>query len=79
MKVARHGQICIGTSDGFVVILDADSLKPALKPKKLSHMPITSCGFFQEELLVTASADYCYNLIPVSSFSVIGAVRNLVI
>jgi hypothetical protein len=79
MRVARHGQICVNTSDGFAIILDADSLKPALKPKKLSNMPITSSGFFQEELLVSASADYCYNLIPLSSFSAVGAIRNLVI
>ena len=79
MKVARHGQICVNTSDGLTLILDADSLKPVLKPKKLSSMPITSTAFYQDELLVTASADYCYNIIPLSSFSAVGAIRKLLL
>ena len=42
-------------------------------------MPITSAVYYQDEMLITASADYTYNLIPLNTFSALHALRNLVI
>ena len=42
-------------------------------------MPITSAVYYKDEMLITGSADYCYNLIPLNSFSALNAVRNLLI
>jgi hypothetical protein len=42
-------------------------------------MPITSAVYYGDDMLITGSADYCYNLIPLNTFSALNAVRNLVI
>jgi hypothetical protein len=42
-------------------------------------MPITSAVYYGDDTLITGSADYCYNLIPLHTFSVVNALRNLII
>ena len=67
------------SSDGFVSIVDSETLQPVFQPKKLGTMPITSAVYYKDEILITGSADYCYNLIPLTNFSALNAVRNLLI
>ena len=66
-------------SDGHVTIVDFDTLEQLYAPKKLGTMPITSAVYFGNDTLITGSADYCYNLIPLNTFSALHAVRNLFI
>jgi hypothetical protein len=79
MNRSRNGQICILSSDGIINIVDCETLQQIVQPKKLGTMPITSAVYYQDEMLITASADYTYNLIPLNTFSALHAVRNLLI
>lgn len=68
------------TSDGFANIVDAESLKSVLKPKKLHNMPITSCAFMLDtNTLVTASTDYTYKFTRLTDFSAVQTARNIAI
>ena len=70
MRLAQNGQLCVMTSDGCANIVDSETLRPVLKPKKLHKMPITSCAFqLNENTLVTASTDYTYKFTQLSDFS----------
>ena len=42
-------------------------------------MPLTSAVYYGDEMVITASADYTYNLIPLNSFSALNTMRNLFI
>lgn len=66
------------TSDGFINLVDSESLVPLTKPKKIHNMPIL-CAVFREEsnMLITAGLDYKYNFVPLSSFSPVTAIKNL--
>jgi hypothetical protein len=79
MQRSRSGQISVLSSDGVVSIVDSETLQPVYQPKKLGTMPITSAVFYGDNTLITGSADYCYNLIPLNTFSALNAFRNLVI
>lgn len=79
MQRSRHGQICVLSSDGFVTVVDCDTLRPVFQPRKLGSMPITSAVYYGDDMLITGSADYCYNLLPLNTFSALNALRNLVI
>lgn len=58
------------TSDGFANVINPRTLQPALKPKKLHNMPITSCAFLPvHNYIVTASTDYTYKFSKLTDFS----------
>ena len=59
------------TSDGFANMIDVQSFKPLLQPKKLHNMPITSCAYLDINggVLVTASTDYTYRFTRLSEFN----------
>ena len=42
-------------------------------------MPLTSAVYYGDEMIITGSADYTYNLIPLKTFSALNAMRNLLI
>jgi len=68
------------TSDGFANIVDAESLRPVTKPKKLHNMPITSCAFQPDRnSVVTASTDYTYKFTNLSDFSATRTFKNLIL
>jgi len=68
------------TSDGFANILDAETLKPLVKPKKLHNMPITSCAFqLDTNTLVSASMDYTYKFTRISDFSAVKTFKNMIL
>lgn len=72
MRLAQNGRVCVMTSDGFANLVDAETLRPVLKPKKLHNMPITSCAFqLDKNTLVTASTDYTYKFTNMSDFSAV--------
>ena len=62
-----------------MTIVDFETLQQVYQPKKLSTMPITSAVYYGDEMLITGSADYCYNLIPLNTFSALHALRNLLL
>ena len=79
MRLSQNGQICVMTSDGFANLVNADNLKPLLKPKKLHNMPITSCAFKADNnTLVTASTDYTYKFTRMSDFSAITSLQGMI-
>jgi len=79
MKIHRNGTICVPTSDGHVVLVDSDSLTVQSKPRKLHNMPITCVTFKDEDTLITGSSDFTYNIVPLSTFSAVTSVKNLLI
>ena len=79
MQRSRHGQIAVLTSDGIVNIVDSDSLASVCAPRKISTMPVTCAVYNGDDMLITGSADYTYNLIPLNSFSALSAIRSLIV
>lgn len=66
------------SSDGFVNLVDLETLAPIAKPRKLHNMPVSSVVFREEtNELVTAGIDYRYNFVSLSSFSAMTEVKNL--
>ena len=66
------------TSDGWVNMVDLETLTPLTKPKKLHNMMIQNAAFLEDgNALVTCGLDYRYNFVPVSSFSALTEIKNL--
>ena len=66
------------TSDGFVNLVDSDSLTPLTKPKKLHNMPISNVVFKEDSnVLITSALDYKYKFVPLSSFSAVHEIKKL--
>ena len=70
--------MCVMSSDGFINLVDLETLAPLAKPKKLHNMPISSAVFREESnTLITTGLDYRYNFVPLSSFSAMNEMKNL--
>jgi WD40 repeat protein len=68
------------SSEGSAILVDAETLRPVNKPKKLHNMPITSCAFQKDKnTLVTASTDSTYKFTNLSDFSALQTVKNLIL
>ena len=66
------------TSDGFVNLVDSETLTPLTKPKKLHNMPISNVVFKEDSnMLITSALDYKYKFVPLSSFSAVREIRKL--
>ena len=66
------------TSDGFVNLVDSETLKPLTKPKKLHNMPISNVVFKEDSnVLITSALDYKYKFVPLSSFSAVREIQKL--
>ena len=64
-------KLAVCGSDGFVNLVNADSLKPIQGAKKMHNMVVTGAAFYRDTTLVTASTDYSYMFTPLSDFSLI--------
>ena len=78
MRASRSGVIAIFTSDGWVSLVDAGTLKETT-PKRKVHNHVCSAVAFREDLseIVTAGLDYKYFFLPMSSGSILGYIRDL--
>merc|ERR1712060_221000 len=78
IRASASGRICVMSSDGFISLVDLETLAAEGKPRKLHNMPISSAVFREESnTLVTVGLDYRYNFVPLSSFSAFNEVKNL--
>ena len=67
MRASRKGTLCVMTSDGYICLLDAKTLKETSSKRKPHNMPITSVVFRDEEnIMITSGIDYKYCIIPQS-------------
>ena len=80
MKASKMGQIAVLTSEGHVSILDAMTLTETVAKRKPHTMPITALCFKDEEKeIITAGLDYKYCILPQSTTSVLGFLRDMLL
>ena len=66
------------TSDGFVNLVDSETLVPLTKPKKLHNMPISNVVFREDSnMIITSGLDYKYKFVHLSSFSAVHEIKKL--
>ena len=66
------------TSDGFVNLVDAESLVPLSKPKKLHNMVVSNVVFREDSNeIITSGLDFRYRIVSLSSFSAFNEIKKI--